>query len=47
MFFWERFEVFSWFKGTILGEKEEQVSRFSFQQLILEVLLNITGPKMF
>ena len=35
----------SWFEGAILQEKEEQVSGFSFQQLILEVSLNINDPK--
>ena len=47
MFFRELFEIFSWFEETILQEKEEQVFRFSIQQLKLEVFLNIAGPKMF
>ena len=46
MLFWELFKVLSWFGGTILQEKEE-VIRFTFQQLILEVFLNITGPETF
>ena len=37
--FWEHFEVLSWFEETILLEKEEQVLKFSFQQLLVEVLL--------
>ena len=47
MFFLELFEVLSWFEETILQEKEEQVLGFSFQQLKLEVVLDIVGPKMF
>ena len=47
MFFLELFEVPSWFDRTILQEKEEQVLKFSFQQLKLEVVLNTTGPKIF
>ena len=46
MFFWELFEVLSWFEGTILQEKEEQVLRFSFHQLIIEDFWSITGPKI-
>ena len=44
MFFQELFEVLSWFEGTILQEKEEQVLRLSFQQLKLKAALNIVGP---
>ena len=47
MFFLELFEVLSWFEGTLLQEKEEQVLEFSFQQLKLEVVLDIVGPKLF
>ena len=47
MLFWEHVEVLSWFEEFILQEKEEQLLRFSFQQLILEVFLNIVGPKIF
>ena len=47
MVFWELFEVLSWFERIILQEKEKQVLRFSFQQLIFEVFVNITGPEMF
>ena len=38
MFFWELFEVLSWFEGIIFQEMEEQVLGFSFQQLKLEVV---------
>ena len=38
MFFWELFEVLSWFEGTIFQEKEEQVLGISFQQLKPEVV---------
>ena len=47
MFFLELFEVLSWFQGTILQENEEQVLWFSFQQIKLEVGLDIVSPKMF
>ena len=47
MFFWEPFEVLSCFEGTILQEKEEQLLRFSFQQLKREVFINVAGPKCF
>ena len=47
MFFLELFEVLSWFEGTILQEKEEQVLGFPFQQLKLEVVLDIVGLRMF
>ena len=46
MFFWELFEVLPWFEGTIFQEKKEELLRFSFQ-FILDVFLDIAGPKMF
>ena len=42
MFFWGRFEIISWFEGVFLQKNEEQLLRFSFQQLILEVFFSIT-----